>query len=69
LNICGFRPYVTSSLTRRWICHLELLLALASAFILWSEFRRTHYHILLSQIRDSPKLEPRYSYLYTPVTG
>jgi hypothetical protein len=55
LNTGGYRPYVTSSLTRRWVCRLQLLLALASAVILRSESHRTHDHILLSQIRDSPQ--------------
>jgi hypothetical protein len=58
LNTCGHSPYVTSSLTRGWVCRLQLLLALASAFIISSESRRTHYHILLSQIRDSPNWNP-----------
>jgi hypothetical protein len=56
-STCGHSPYVTSFLTRAWVCHLELLLALASALILRSESGRTHDHILLSQIRDSPNLE------------
>jgi hypothetical protein len=34
LNTCGHSPYITSSLTRGWVCHLQLPLALASAFIL-----------------------------------
>jgi hypothetical protein len=63
LNTCGHSPYV---LTREWVCRLELLLALASAFILRSESRRTHDHILLSQIRDFPNLELRSPYLYPP---
>jgi hypothetical protein len=42
------------SLTRGRVCHLQLLLALASAIILRSESRGTHDHILLSQIPDSP---------------
>jgi hypothetical protein len=50
LNTCGYSLYVTSSLTRRWICPLELLLVLASAVILRSESRGTQDHILLSQI-------------------
>jgi hypothetical protein len=54
LNTCGHSPYITSSLTRGWVCHLQLLLALASAFILGSESRGTRDHILLSQIRDFP---------------
>jgi hypothetical protein len=37
LNTCGHSPYITSSLTRGWVCHLQLLLVLASAFILGSE--------------------------------
>jgi hypothetical protein len=36
------------------ICRLQFLLDLASAVILKSESRRTHDHILLSQIRHSP---------------
>jgi hypothetical protein len=54
-NTCSYSPYVTSSLTRGWVCRLQLLLFLASAVILRS--RGTHDHILLSQIRDSPNLE------------
>jgi hypothetical protein len=30
LNPCGYSPYVLSSLTRGWVCRLQLLLALAS---------------------------------------
>jgi hypothetical protein len=62
MNTCGCGPYVTSSLTRGRVCRLQLLLVLASAIILRSEFRGTHDHILLSQIRVSP-------YLYPPGTG
>jgi hypothetical protein len=57
LNTCGHIPYVTSSLTRRLVCRLILLLAFASAVILRSESRGTHDHILLSLIRDSRNLE------------
>jgi hypothetical protein len=57
LNTCGYSTYVTSSLTRGWICSLQFLLVLVSAVILRSEFRGTHDHILLSQIWDSPNLE------------
>jgi flagellar basal body P-ring protein FlgI len=39
------------------MCRLQLLLVLASAVILSSESRGTHYHILVSQIEDSPNLE------------
>jgi hypothetical protein len=41
----------------RRVCRLQLLLALASTVILWSESRGTHNHILLSQILDSTHLE------------
>jgi hypothetical protein len=57
LNTCGYSPYVTSSLTREWVCSLQLLLGLGSAVILRSVSRGTHDHILLSQIRDFPNLE------------
>jgi hypothetical protein len=70
LNTCSHSPYVTtSSLTRGWACRLQSPLVLASEFILRSESRRTHDHILLSQIQDSPNLEPRSPYLYPPATG
>jgi hypothetical protein len=39
------------------LCHLQLLLALASAVILGSECRGIHGRILLSQIRDSLNVE------------
>jgi hypothetical protein len=68
LNTCGHRPYVISSLTRGWVCRLQLLLALASALILRFESRGTQYDILLSQIRDSLNLEPRSPYLFPPGT-
>jgi hypothetical protein len=48
LNTHGYVPYVTSSLTRGWVCHLQLLLVLASAIILRSKSSMTHDHILLS---------------------
>jgi hypothetical protein len=57
LNTCGRSHCVTSSLTRGWAYRIQLLLVLASAFVLRSESRRTHDHILLSQIRYFPNLE------------
>jgi hypothetical protein len=42
------------SLTREWVCHLQLLLALTSTVIFRSESRGTRDHILLSQIQDFP---------------
>jgi hypothetical protein len=66
LNTCGYNPYVTSSLTRGWVCRLQLLLILASAVILTSESCWTHDHILLSQIRDSPNLEGQVPVFISP---
>jgi hypothetical protein len=60
---CG---YVISSLTRWWVCRLQLLLALASAVILKSESRGTHDHLVLSQIRDSPNLEGQVPVFISP---
>jgi hypothetical protein len=54
MNTCSHSLYITSSLTRGWVCHLQLLLALASTFILGSESRGTRDRILLSQIRNFP---------------
>jgi hypothetical protein len=66
LNTCGYSSYVTSSLTTGWVCRLQMLLALASAVILRSEFRRTNDNILLSQIRVSPNLEGQVPVFISP---
>jgi hypothetical protein len=68
-TIAVFSPYVTSSLTRGYVCRLRLLLAVASAVIFGSESRGTHDHILLSQIRDTPQPGGRSPYLYPTGTG
>jgi hypothetical protein len=44
------------SLTRGRVCHLQLLLALASAVILGSQSSETRDHILMSQIRTPLRL-------------
>jgi hypothetical protein len=69
LKACSYSPYVTSSLTRGWICRLQLLLVLASSVILMSESHETHDQLLLSQIQGSPTWTARSRYLYPPVTG
>jgi hypothetical protein len=66
LNICGYSPHVTSSLTRGWVCCLQLLLVLTSAVILRSESHGTHDHILLSQIQDSTNLEGQVPVFLSP---
>jgi hypothetical protein len=53
-------------LTRGWVCRLQLLLDLASAVILGSEFRGAHNRILLSQIRDSTNLEGQAPVFISP---
>jgi hypothetical protein len=60
---------VTSSLTRGWVCRLQLLLLLESAVILRFESRGTHDHILLSQIPDSPNFEGQVPVFLSPGTG
>jgi hypothetical protein len=57
LNTCSYSPYVTISLMRRWVCRLQLLLALASAAVLRSESHGSHDQIILSQILYYAKLE------------
>jgi hypothetical protein len=59
LNTWGYCPW-------GWVCHLQLLLVLASAVIVRSESRGTHDHILLSQIRDSPNLEGQVQVFISP---
>jgi hypothetical protein len=66
LNTCGYSPHVTPSLTRGWVCRLQLLLVLARAVILGSESRGTHDYILLSQIRDCLSLVDQVPVLISP---
>jgi hypothetical protein len=51
LRVCWYGAF---SLTRWRVCHLQVLLALASAVIFESESRGTRDHILLSRIRYFP---------------
>jgi hypothetical protein len=52
------------SLMRERVCHLQLLLVLASTVILWPESHGTHDHILL--IRDPPNLEAQVHVFISP---
>jgi hypothetical protein len=63
---CGFVDVGRLSDERRRVYRLQLLLALASAVNLGSKSRRTHVHILLSQIRDSPNLESQVPVFISP---
>jgi hypothetical protein len=65
-NTCFHIPYVTSSLTRGWVCRLQLLLVLVGTVIHRSESRGTHNHILLSQVRHFPDLEGQVPLFISP---
>jgi hypothetical protein len=66
MNTFGNAPYVTSCLTRGWVCHLQLLLVFVSTVILRPESSGTHDHNLLSQIRDSTNLEGQVPIFISP---
>jgi hypothetical protein len=51
LNTCVYSPYITSSLTRGWVCRLQSLLVLGSVVILRSESSGTYDHITVSDSR------------------
>jgi hypothetical protein len=68
LNTWFHSPYVASSLTRGWVCRLQLLLALASAVILGSASCGT-WHFTASDLRLPQTWRARSPYLYLPGTG
>jgi hypothetical protein len=68
-NTCGYSPYVTSSLTRGWVWRLQLLLVSPAQSFSGRRPRGTHDHILLFQIRDSPKLGGQVPVFISPRTG
>jgi hypothetical protein len=69
LNTCGHRLYVTSSLTRRWVCPLELLLVSPAQFFSGpspSRLMTTFYCLRF----ETPRTRwARSLYLYRPGTG
>jgi hypothetical protein len=65
INTCFRSPYVKSSLTRAWVCRLQLLLAPTRTVILRYEPRGTHEHILF---QTSPTSRARSLYLHPPGT-
>jgi hypothetical protein len=69
MNTYGYSSHVIFSLTRGWVCTLQSLLVLASAVNLRSESSGTHDHILLSQTRDSLKLEDQVPVFIPPGRG
>jgi hypothetical protein len=68
-NACGHSPYVTSSLTRGWVCRLQLLLVLASAVILRSIPTRLTTIFYCLRFGTLPTWRARSRYLYPPGTG
>jgi hypothetical protein len=66
LNTCGYSPYVTSSLMR-WVCRLQLPLALASAVILMSESRWTQASCHNIKIQLSPSAHLHTQTPYDPL--
>jgi hypothetical protein len=63
LQVCWCGAF---SLTRERVCHLQLLLVLASAVTPGSESHGTHDHILLSQIKDSSDVEDQVFVFISP---
>jgi hypothetical protein len=57
------------SLTRGQVCNLQLLLGLASAVLLGSEFRGSDGQILLSEVSYSPSLVGKVTYLFPRKEG
>jgi hypothetical protein len=69
LHACGYSLDVTSSLTRRLVCRLQLLLGLASAVILRSESRGTNDHVYCLRFQTPPTWRTRFLYLYPQDQG
>jgi hypothetical protein len=68
LNTCGYSPYVTSSVTREWVCRLQLLLVLASVVVLRYESRGLMIFYCLT-FETPPTWTARPPYLYPHGTG
>jgi hypothetical protein len=69
MNTCGYSPHVTSSLTRGWICRLQLLMpSPAQSFSGPSLARRiTTFYCLRFEV--PPTWRPRSPHLHLPGTG
>jgi hypothetical protein len=69
MNPCDYSPYVTSCLTRGWVCRFQLLMVLASAVILGSGPARLMTIFYCLRFETSPTWRARSPYLYPPGTG
>jgi hypothetical protein len=59
-------PRPNSSLTRGWVCRLQLLLGLASTVIFRSQSRGTHDHSYCLRFETSATWRPRSPSIYIP---
>jgi hypothetical protein len=69
LNTCGYSPYVTSSLTRGWVCRFQLLLALAGRAILGLSPAGLTTTFYCLRFETPLTWRTRSPYLYPPGTG
>jgi hypothetical protein len=69
MNTCGYSPYLTSFLTRGWVCRLQLLLVLDSAVILGSKSRGTHEIFYCLKLENLQTWRARSLYSYPPGTA
>jgi hypothetical protein len=69
LNTCSYNPYVTCSLTRGWVCRLQLLLVLASAVILGPSPAGLITLLYCLRFETPPTWRARSPFLYPPGTG
>jgi hypothetical protein len=65
LNTCCYSIYVTSSLMRGWVCHLQILLAVASKVILGSKSCGTQTIFYCLRLKNPQPGEPG-SCIYIP---
>jgi hypothetical protein len=68
-NTCSHSPYVTSSLTRGWVCRLQLLLVLASADILMSSLTGLMKMFYSLRFETPPTWRTMFVYLYPRGSG
>jgi hypothetical protein len=69
LNTCGYSPYVTSSLTRGWVYHLQLLLSSPAHSYSGPSPARLMTSAYCLRFETPPTWRTRSLYLYPPGTG
>jgi hypothetical protein len=68
-NTCVYSPYIISSLTKGWICHLQLLLGLARAVISGPSPEGLVITFYCLKFETPRTWRTRFPYLYPPGTG